>query len=148
MAGIIEAPGFEELANVLRGALDDFMNNIYLMGYRPPNAAVQKTLEYLAEHFRDPVALSDVAEAVGLSSCRVAHLVKEHTGRSVLQHVHRMRVQEAQRLLEQTSMPCAEIAYETGFSDQSYFTKQFRLLSGTTPARYRRTRRNPRSVSA
>ena len=49
--------------------------------------------------------------------------------------------QEAQRLLEQTAMPCAHIAYETGFSDQSYFTKQFRALTGTTPARHRRTYR-------
>jgi AraC-like DNA-binding protein len=47
-------------------------------------------------------------------------------------------VQEAQRLLEQSDLNCTDIAYETGFGDQSYFIKQFRKQMGITPARYRR----------
>jgi AraC-like DNA-binding protein len=35
-------------------------------------------------------------------------------------------------------MNCTDIAYETGFGDQSYFIKQFRKQMGITPARYRR----------
>jgi len=49
-----------------------------------------------------------------------------------------MRIQEAQRLLEQSDLACTEIAYEVGFGDQSYFTKQFRQITGTTPAKHRR----------
>jgi AraC family transcriptional regulator len=51
-----------------------------------------------------------------------------------------MRVRHAQHLLENTSMSGADIAYETGFGDQSYLIKHFRRLTGTTPARYRRLR--------
>ncbi len=142
MACIIEASDFEELAKVVRDALDDFMNNIYQMGYRPSNSAVQKALDHIAENYKEPVSLDEVGEAADLSSYRIAHLIKEHTGKSVMRHVHRMRVQEAQRLLEQTTLPCADIAFEVGFGDQSYFTKQFRLLTGTTPAKHRRTYRS------
>ena len=49
-------------------------------------------------------------------------------------------MREAQRLLETTVMSCADIGYEVGFGDQSDFTRRFRLFTGLTPARYRRTR--------
>ncbi len=141
MARIIRSHDFEQLAEVLREALDDFMNNIYIVGYQPKHHAVQSALEHIADHFRDAIALEDVAAAAGLSSYRIAHLIKEHTGKTMLQHVHRLRIQEAQRLLEQTRQSCTEIAYDVGFNDQSYFTKQFRALTGTTPARHRRAYR-------
>ena len=40
-----------------------------------------------------------------------------------------------------TEKDYAEIAYDLGFADQSYFIKQFREMTGTTPARYRRGRK-------
>lgn len=79
-----------------------------------------------------------LSKKVGLSTFRISHLVKETTGKTVLQHVHQLRVQEAQRLLEQSDMSCTDIAYEAGFGDQSYFIKQFRKWMGITPARYRK----------
>jgi AraC family transcriptional regulator of arabinose operon len=75
---------------------------------------------------------------VGLSVSRLAHLIKEHTGRTLLQHVHQLRIREAQRLLKETGLSCADIAYEVGFSDQSYFAKRFRIQTGLSPIHYRR----------
>jgi len=82
---------------------------------------------------------------VDLSPGRLSHLVKEFTGRTVVQNIHQVRVRQAQQLLERTSRSCADIAYEVGFGDQSYFIKHFKRLSGTTPARYRRLCHAPRS---
>lgn len=137
MAKLVETSDFESLAHVLKSALEDFINNIYLYGYGPSNRKVNAALEYIAEHFTEPIRLDDVAHHVSLSSFRLAHLVKEATGRTILQHVHRLRIQQARRLLEQTSRSCAEIAYDVGFGDQSYFIKQFRKLTGITPMKYR-----------
>ncbi|MDP6491439.1 MAG: helix-turn-helix transcriptional regulator, partial [Kiritimatiellia bacterium] len=89
----------------------------------------------------EDIRLKDVAEQVDLSTFRIAHMVKDYTGRTILQHVKRLRSEKARHLLEETSLTCAEIAYEVGFSDQSFFTRQFREMTGTTPARYRRERR-------
>lgn len=137
MARIIEAPDFEVLTHVVRDALDDFIQNIYLLGYNPTHPAVGKALDYIAAHYREPVAVADVAAAAGLSPSRLSHVLKEHTGKSVLAQVLHLRVQEARRLLETTTTSCADIAYEVGFGDQSYFTKQFRRHTGITPARHR-----------
>ncbi len=138
MARIIEAEQFEDLAVVVRQALDDFMDHVYESGYTEVHPRVSTILDYLQAHYREAVTLQAVAAAAGLSTYRTAHLMKQETGRTVIQYVHHLRIKEAQRLLNATDRPCADIALEVGFCDQSYFTRQFHRLVGMTPAQYRR----------
>ncbi len=136
---IVETQDFDDLCNVLREALDDFMNSIFLQGVAPVSPAVGKALDYIAANYSEPIALDDIAAAAGLSTFRIAHLLKEATGKTALQNIHYLRIQEARRLLESSDMSCTDIAYETGFGDQSYFIKQFRKWMGITPAKYRKS---------
>lgn len=142
MTEIIDAGDFEALSNVVADALDDFMRNVYLQGHSRANETVAEILNYLGNNFHETISLETLSKEIGLSTFRIVHLIKEVTGKTVLQHVHQLRVQEAQRLLEQSDMNCTDIAYETGFGDQSYFIKQFRKWMGITPARYRRLYRS------
>ncbi len=137
---LVKAVSFEDLSRVLMEALDDFIDGIYLHGINRSNTKVRKALDYVSEHYAKSISLRDVAGVVGLSPCRTAHLVKEFTGKTVLQVIHQVRIRHAQQLLERTSKSCTEIAYDVGFQDQSYFIKHFKRLTGTTPARYRRFR--------
>jgi AraC-like DNA-binding protein len=137
---IIETEDFDDLCHVLAAALDDFMESIFRQGAAPVPLAVQKALDFIAENYTEPIRLEEIANAVGLSTFRIAHLLKETTGKTALQNIHYLRVQEACRLLEESNLSCTDIAYETGFGDQSYFIKQFRKWMGVTPAKYRRSR--------
>ena len=136
---IVETKDFDDLCNVLMEALDDFMNSIFLQGVSPVSPAVGRALDYIAANFTEPVSLEEIADAAGLSTFRIAHLLKEATGKTALQNIHYLRIQEARRLLETSDMSCTDIAYETGFGDQSYFIKQFRKWMGITPAKYRKS---------
>ncbi|QBG46425.1 AraC family transcriptional regulator [Verrucomicrobia bacterium S94] len=138
---IVDTQDFDDLCNVLREALDDFMNSIFLQGVSPVSPAVGKALDYIAANYTEPISLEDIAAAAGLSTFRIAHLLKEATGKTALQNIHYLRVQEARRLLEETDLSCTDIAYETGFGDQSYFIKQFKKWMGITPAKYRKSSR-------
>ncbi len=135
---IVETKDFDDLCNVLREALDDFMNSIFLQGVNPVSPAVSKALDYIAENYTESISLNDIAAATGLSTFRIAHLLKEATGKTALQNIHYLRIQEARRLLETSEISCTDIAYETGFGDQSYFIKQFKKWMGITPAKYRK----------
>ena len=138
---LIRARSFESLSQELMTALDDFIDGIYLHGVNRSNTKVQLALDFISKHFAEPISLRDVSHAVGLSPSRLAHLVKDYTGKTVIQIIQQARVRQAQRLLERTSRTCTEIAYDVGFGDQSYFIKHFKRLAGITPARYRRARR-------
>jgi len=138
MTCLIEADDFEELSRVVQESLDDFMGKMALHGHTRSGKTVAKILDWLGDHYHEEVTLARLGKEVGLSPFRVAHIVKAETGKTMLQHIHRLRIQEAQRLLEQSAMSCSDVAYEVGFSDQSYFIKQFRKWMGITPHRYRK----------
>jgi len=141
MEQVLATEDFEALCVVVRDALDDFIDNIFRQGYERTNPKVRNALEYIAAHFAEDLRLEDVARHVELSTFRIAHMVKDYTGRTILQHVKRLRIEKARRLIEETSLSCTEIAFEVGFSDQSFFTRLFREMTGSTPGRYRRERR-------
>ena len=147
MDRIIKAPNFETLSHVLMRALDDFMDGISLHGFNLYNPTVRKTMDFISTHYSENITLAAVARAVNLSSFRISHVIKEQTGKTIMQHVMIIRINKARRILDQTDKSCGEIAHETGFCDQSYFIRHFKKITGTTPSRYRRTRRPPDAIT-
>lgn len=145
MERLIQARDFEALSRVLTDALNDFVEGIYLHGFNRTNTHVSKALDFITRNYMKPLRLKDIAKEVGLSPYRLAHVVKQHSGKTLLQVIIHARVQNALQLLANTDKSCTEIAYEVGFNDQSYFIKHFKRLTGITPARYRRTRTIPES---
>jgi len=137
---LIHSESFEVLSEVLMRALDEFIDGIYLHGVNRSNVHVHRALEYIRQEYAASISLKEVAKHVGLSPTRMAHLIKDYTGHTVLQTLHNIRIRRAQELLDQTSKSCASIAYEVGFGDQSYFTYHFKRQTGLTPARYRKRR--------
>jgi AraC-like DNA-binding protein len=137
---IIHSESFEDLSEALMRSLDDFIDGIYLHGVNRTNVHVHKALEFIGDNYAQSISLKDVAEHVGLSSCRLAHLVKDYTGKTVLQSIRSIRIRHAQELLMHSSKSCAEVGYEVGFGDQSYFTYHFKKQTGMTPAAYRKRR--------
>ena len=141
---LIEAGSFEEMSRALAESLDEFMEGVYLHGMNRSNPHVQKAMEHIGRHFGQRLGLESLADQLGLSPGRLSHLIKDFTGRTFVQILHEVRVRHAQKLLAHTSKSCTDIAYETGFSDQSYFIRIFKRLTGTTPLRYRRAAVPPR----
>ena len=137
---LIQAESFESLSGYLMHALDDFIDGIYLHGVNRMNAHVHAALDFISREYANPIGLRDVARHIGLSPSRLAHLVKDFTGQTVLQIIQQVRIRRAQELLNQTDRSCAEIGYEVGFGDQSYFTYHFKRQTGTTPAKFRKGR--------
>ena len=140
---IVTSRDFEAACAGLRDALDDCMNHIELQGFTRHHPQVRRVLEFLAGNYMRTVRLDEAAAVAGLSRFRVAHLVKECTGKTIRQHVKLLRIQKARMWLEETDKPLAEI--DLGFADQSHFIRHFRDLTGLTPARYRRDLSSPTS---
>ncbi len=137
---LVETDHYEGLSAVLTGALDDFVDGVYLHGVNRTNVHVQRATEFIARHYMEPIGLADAAAAAGISASRLAHVMRHCTGRTTVALIREVRIRRAQELLERSTLSCAEVGYAVGFSDQSYFTRQFRLVTGRTPAGYRRDR--------
>jgi AraC-like DNA-binding protein len=95
-------------------------------------------VRYLEQHFREHVQLAELAEYCGLSSTHIHRLFQKLLRMSPTEYLLALRLQEARRLLSTTDDSLSSIANNTGFFDQSHFTKRFRKMTGMTPTQFRK----------
>ena len=101
---------------------------------------VAQVVQEISRRYREPMTVAELAEHVHLSPSRLAHLFKEAVGESPIQMLLRLRLRQAARLLEYSTLSVAEIAAEVGFDSQFYFARQFREQFEMSPTGYRRAR--------
>ncbi|MHB8253504.1 MAG: helix-turn-helix domain-containing protein [Acidiferrobacter sp.] len=104
---------------------------------------VCRVAEYLRAHFDKAVAIDELCAVANLSRFHLLHVFKKKY--NVPPHAYQilLRVERARALLR-AGVPLSDIAFSIGFADQSHFTRHFRQVMGTTPARYAQTARPAR----
>lgn len=78
------------------------------------------------------------ARRAGMTVSGFCAFWKKHCGESFMQHLIRIRIENATYLLSNTSLNISEVCYESGFSDVPYFNRVFKRLKGSSPSEYRR----------
>ncbi|MEF3313228.1 helix-turn-helix domain-containing protein [Paenibacillus sp. GYB004] len=94
--------------------------------------------EYIREHYRDGLTLTELSERFGMSVSYFSVQMKRYTGESFVQFLNRIRVEKAKDLLLQPGLKVYEAAEQSGFETLQYFNKVFRRFAGMTPGEYRR----------
>lgn len=83
------------------------------------------------------VSVAEMAACVGLSESWFSAAFRQKTGLTPLQWQMEQRIGLAQQLMRSSDLSIAQIAAQTGFTDQAHFTKAFRKVRGETPALWR-----------
>ena len=101
--------------------------------------AVSDALAFIHENYARELSLTDIAEAVHLSSFHLARLFKQSVGVPPHQYLIQLRVNSARWLLSAGAgeRSLAEVASAVGFADQSHFTRHFKRVTGLTPRQFR-----------
>jgi len=92
---------------------------------------------FVLEHIDEPMLVERIARRTGMSARTLSRWCREHLGESPAALVRRLRVDEARRLLEETSLPLKDITARTGLGDASTLWRVFTQRLGVTPAEYR-----------
>ena len=100
---------------------------------------IRRVISVLDQQYRDPPSIERLAEEVGLSASRLAHLFHEDTGRSIQSYVQDRRLIAAALFLVQTHERISQIAYSVGFGDVSNFNHAFKRKYSMSPRQYRAT---------
>jgi len=85
--------------------------------------------------------VDDIAHRVGLSAYQLNRRLKDLLGITARQLLTKSRIDTASHLLRATSLPIGDVAQQSGYCDQSAFTRQFRKSTGLTPRQYRERHR-------
>jgi YesN/AraC family two-component response regulator len=109
---------------------------------------VQRAVPHIAKHFATRLSEPQVAELCGLSPFRFSREFRATFGMSFQDYLCNLRVTEARRLLENYTMPIADIGAAVGFDDPSYFARVFRRAVGQSPSDYRASLNSSDSAAA
>jgi PAS domain S-box-containing protein len=97
-----------------------------------------ETIAFIRANLAETIRVNDLADVMSLSENQFRRKFKNEFGFTPQQFILRARLQASGHLLRNSSQPIAILASDSGFSDQSYFTKQFKQFFGVTPLEYRR----------
>jgi transcriptional regulator GlxA family with amidase domain len=92
---------------------------------------------YVLEHLDAELSVSRLAKGLGTSVRTLTRRCRAHLGESPAELVRRLRVEAAQRLLEDSSLPLKDVAARAGLGDPSTLWRVFTQQLGVTPAAYR-----------
>src|SRR5215475_5321845 len=100
-------------------------------------ATMRRVREYVEVHLSENIDLTTLSSVAGLSMHHFAREFKQSAGVTPHHYLTQKRVERAQEMLAQTDLSLSDIAYATGFSDQSHLARHFRHMLGTTPREFR-----------
>ena len=101
------------------------------------NVVVNAVREFINAHYSEPVGLAEASRAVGRNPSYVSRLIKEHTGKSFTQLLTDKRIQEAKRLLKETSLKVGDVAQRVGYVNVRYFNRVFKAAVNMSAHDYR-----------
>ncbi|MEU5959746.1 helix-turn-helix domain-containing protein [Micromonospora parva] len=110
--------------------------------HEPPaadGATLEPLLTWMRDNARRELTLADIARHAGMSTRTLNRHFRDQTGTSPLRWLHRVRVHQAQHLLETTVHPVDRVATQVGFGSTTAFRDCFKRITGTSPQAYRRS---------
>lgn len=92
---------------------------------------------YMENHFKAKITLPDLAEKANISPRHFTRLFSETYKTTPINYIMNLRIQYACSLLKKSNLSISDIAFESGFNDSNYFTRQFKHFYGISPKQYR-----------
>lgn len=99
--------------------------------------AIQKTLDYMEEHYEEALTIKQLSSIAHLSRFYYQRLFYRLTGYTVSEYLRSVRLKMAAGLLKADNGKIMDIAMQCGFSSHSTLTRAFRQCYGMSPAEYR-----------
>ncbi|PCI47262.1 MAG: AraC family transcriptional regulator [Alphaproteobacteria bacterium] len=98
---------------------------------------LQRVIEFITANVTRNISLIELADEACLSPYHFARAFKISTGMTPHQFVMSKKLDLAKKLIASHNYSISEIAFRTGFSNQSHFIKAFKRTTGLTPGKYR-----------
>lgn len=97
-------------------------------------AAIER---FLRQNIHKKISLDEICSRFSYSKAFLCRIFKEQTGETLIACFNRLKMEEAMRLLTQSTLSVTDIAGRLGYQDVKYFDSTFKKHTGFTPVAYR-----------
>ncbi len=105
---------------------------------RTDSDRLNKVYEYVINNFQEEITIDRISSIACLSNSAFCHYFKKRTNKTFIKLLSEVRISFACRLLIEGDQPVSKIGYTCGYTNISYFIKQFKNITGLTPLYYKK----------
>ena len=98
---------------------------------------ILKAQEYIETNNQDKISVDELAELVSVGRRSFERRFKIATNNSVLEYIHRIKIEAAKRSFESSRKNITEVMFDVGYTDTKSFRNTFKKITGLTPIEYR-----------
>ena len=131
-----------ELNQWLAKVLIRFTNSVFEFSMTKHSDLIKRVIGYIRKNYMNKITLNDISDYTKLSVSYLSKIFKEQTKENLSTYINQVRIDNAKLFLLDKSIPLVEVAYLSGFEDQSYFSKVFKKVTKVTPGTYREKKGN------
>lgn len=102
------------------------------------NSNASPICQYILEHFLEINNLEELTSYYGVSKSYICRLFKKHTGMTIFEYINNIKIQYAEKLLQETELTIGEIGCMSGFQSVIYFDRVFKKVCGEKPKEYQK----------
>jgi len=138
--GLLKMIHFLELLNLLSNAKDvqPICSEEYSIDLKAINLGrIEIVYSYIMENYKEDVSVKEVADLINLTEASFFKFIKKHTKKTFTQMINEFRINHATKLLMTTGKTIAEICFESGYNNISYFNRKFKEIIDETPNDFR-----------
>ncbi|WP_186755196.1 AraC family transcriptional regulator [Echinicola salinicaeni] len=106
--------------------------------YQKDSGKIELVINYLLQHFREKITLSDMSSLVYMTPEYFCKYFKLHTNKNFSAFLNEVRIGNACKLLMKTELNISQICYESGFNHLSNFNRQFKKIKNMSPRDYQK----------
>lgn len=103
------------------------------------NENIPVVLDYLISHYREPITVDSIANALNINRSYLSRIFKQALGLTLKDYLMNLRVIHAENQLSLTKKSIETIAIESGFSNPEVFSKNYKKIKGKSPLAWRKT---------
>ncbi|MDR2752063.1 MAG: AraC family transcriptional regulator [Clostridiales bacterium] len=102
------------------------------------NSIVEGAQKYISANFSSKLTLTDIAKHVFVNEHYLSRLFKKSTGVGIIEYINNIRLAEARRLLEKTTLNVSSVGEMVGFGTTTHFSRLFKDSMGMSPQGFRK----------
>ena len=133
-------PGFGVMAIASMLQLVTFLSRCYSRSMNPDSKKllrIANAISHIERNFAQQISLEVLVDISEMSRRNFIRTFEGTMGNSPINYLIERRIREASKLLRSTDRSITDIAFDVGFSDSNYFSRQFRKAVGLSPRQYR-----------
>ena len=132
-----KSTSFRELSLLTSNFVYNIVKVIETSSYSGNSQLIRSAISDINENYKNKISLTTVADRLHTNSSYLSMLFKQEMGVTFTDYLNQIRINRSCELLANTSLNLIDISFQVGYDDQSYYTKVFKKLKGSTPKNYR-----------